>query len=335
MKKIRTHYDNLQVAETASLEVIKGAYKYLSQRWHPDKNPDQREHAERITRIINEAYAVLSDPARRKAHDEWIAAQRYGEDASRQAQREAEQRRQAEEQAAREAQQAEQRRQAEERAAREAQQAEQRRQAEEQTAREAQQAEQRSRAHSSSRWLHYIFGIPLVFLGVYGLFIFIMSITDPELPSRYEVHGSNGDIIYDITTRLEWQRCSLGQTWNGRTCTGEANRYTWDEARAAAARVSGWRLPTIEELRTLVYCSSGQPANFTNARGRCSGNYQQPTIVTEAFPQTPSSFFWSASPASPDAGASDFAWYVFFTFGLDGWSYKSSYGRVRLVRGGQ
>ncbi len=112
MKKIRTHYDNLQVVETASLEVIKGAYKYLSQRWHPDKNPDQREQAEQITRIINDAYAVLSDPARRKAHDEWIAAQRDGEDGSHQAQREAEQRRQAEEQAAREAQQAEQRRQA-------------------------------------------------------------------------------------------------------------------------------------------------------------------------------------------------------------------------------
>jgi DnaJ-class molecular chaperone len=95
MKKIRTHYDNLQVVETASLEVIKGAYKYLSQRWHPDKNPDQREQAEQITRIINDAYAVLSDPARRKAHDEWIAAQRDGEDASHQAQREAEQRRQA------------------------------------------------------------------------------------------------------------------------------------------------------------------------------------------------------------------------------------------------
>lgn len=76
MDKIRTHYDNLQISESAGQEVIKGAYKYLSQKWHPDKNPERREEAERITRIINEAYAVLSDPQRRAEHDEWIARQR-------------------------------------------------------------------------------------------------------------------------------------------------------------------------------------------------------------------------------------------------------------------
>lgn len=74
MKTFRTHYDNLQIAENASPEVVRGAYRYLSQRWHPDKNPDQRDEAARITRLINAAYEVLSDPALRKEHDEWIAA---------------------------------------------------------------------------------------------------------------------------------------------------------------------------------------------------------------------------------------------------------------------
>lgn len=69
---IRTHYDHLQVAQTASEEVIKGAYKYLSQKHHPDKNLDDQAGAERTMRLINEAYAVLSDPQRRKEHDEWI-----------------------------------------------------------------------------------------------------------------------------------------------------------------------------------------------------------------------------------------------------------------------
>ncbi len=70
---MRTHYDNLQVSRNASPEVIKGAYKYLSQKWHPDKNPEKREVAERNLKIINEAYEVLSDPVRRAEHDEWIA----------------------------------------------------------------------------------------------------------------------------------------------------------------------------------------------------------------------------------------------------------------------
>src|ERR1700690_4180124 len=73
---IRTHYDNLQVAENASAEVIRGAYRYLSQMWHPDKNPDNTLEAARTSSLINEAYAVLSDPQRRKEHDLWIRSER-------------------------------------------------------------------------------------------------------------------------------------------------------------------------------------------------------------------------------------------------------------------
>lgn len=74
--KFRTHYDNLQVVETASIEVIRGAYKYLSQKWHPDKHPNDKERATRIMKVINDAYSVLSDPERRREHDAWIRAQR-------------------------------------------------------------------------------------------------------------------------------------------------------------------------------------------------------------------------------------------------------------------
>lgn len=76
MAKFRTHYDNLQVKETASEEVIRGAYRYLSQKWHPDKNIDNKEEAERVLKIINQAYDVLSDPDRRRQHDAWIRQQR-------------------------------------------------------------------------------------------------------------------------------------------------------------------------------------------------------------------------------------------------------------------
>jgi len=77
---IRTHYDNLQVTRTASDEVIRGAYRYLCQKWHPDKHPHDREKAERTTKLLNEAYRVLSDPDRRRQHDEWIAAQEIAAD---------------------------------------------------------------------------------------------------------------------------------------------------------------------------------------------------------------------------------------------------------------
>jgi curved DNA-binding protein CbpA len=72
--RFTTHYDNLKVARNAPLEVIRSAYRALAQKYHPDRYPDSAE-ATRIMGIINEAYAVLSDPQRRAHHDRWIAEQ--------------------------------------------------------------------------------------------------------------------------------------------------------------------------------------------------------------------------------------------------------------------
>lgn len=72
--KIRTHYDNLKVARNAPEEVIRAAYRTLSQKHHPDLNQLNPEAA-KIMRIINAAYEVLSDPEKRRAHDQWIAQQ--------------------------------------------------------------------------------------------------------------------------------------------------------------------------------------------------------------------------------------------------------------------
>jgi hypothetical protein len=76
MAKIHTHYDNLKVSRGAPPEVIRAAYKALSQKYHPDKNPGD-EKAARIMAIVNTAYNCLSDPERRKEHDEWIAAEEW------------------------------------------------------------------------------------------------------------------------------------------------------------------------------------------------------------------------------------------------------------------
>jgi|GEM_PF-2422267 len=72
MARIHTHYDNLKVARDAPPEVIRAAYKTLSQKYHPDRHGNSAD-AIRIIQIINTAYAVLSDPAKRREHDDWIA----------------------------------------------------------------------------------------------------------------------------------------------------------------------------------------------------------------------------------------------------------------------
>lgn len=64
------HYHTLQVSRHAEQEVIDKAYRALSLKHHPDvADPARRPHATERMRRINEAYAVLGDPARRRAYD--------------------------------------------------------------------------------------------------------------------------------------------------------------------------------------------------------------------------------------------------------------------------
>jgi hypothetical protein len=63
-----THYQVLEVAENASPEVLKAAYKSLMQRLHPDKNPGDAMASARAARLAR-AYEILSDPVRRAAYD--------------------------------------------------------------------------------------------------------------------------------------------------------------------------------------------------------------------------------------------------------------------------
>ncbi|WP_146108651.1 DUF1566 domain-containing protein [Chromatium okenii] len=148
------------------------------------------------------------------------------------------------------------------------------------------------------------------------------SIGSSIINGRYRDLG-NG-IVLDIKTDLQWMRCALGQTWTGETCNGEAKKYNWDEAHSAVNELnqhggyaghSDWRLPSIDELKTLIVKD------------------QKPAIDQQAFPNTPKWWFWSGS--LHHASYSDFAWYVVFSSGVAYNCGRNSDGHVRLVRGGQ
>ncbi|MBK5913605.1 J domain-containing protein [Rhodocyclus purpureus] len=72
MPRVHSHYENLKVARDAPPEVIRAAYRSLSQKYHPDRNPGDK-NANKIMAIINLAFETLSDPDKRREHDKWIA----------------------------------------------------------------------------------------------------------------------------------------------------------------------------------------------------------------------------------------------------------------------
>jgi len=65
----KTLYEILEVASTAPLEEIKGAYRRQAMKWHPDRNPGNLAEAERRFKEIGSAYKVLSDPEARAEYD--------------------------------------------------------------------------------------------------------------------------------------------------------------------------------------------------------------------------------------------------------------------------
>lgn len=70
------YYEVLEVTRTSDQESIKKSYRKLALKYHPDRNPDDKDAEERF-KLINEAYEVLSDENKRAIYD------RYGKEGLR------------------------------------------------------------------------------------------------------------------------------------------------------------------------------------------------------------------------------------------------------------
>ncbi|MCK9488792.1 MAG: DUF1566 domain-containing protein [Xanthomonadales bacterium] len=137
-------------------------------------------------------------------------------------------------------------------------------------------------------------------------------------PTTEFVLNQDGTVVHN-RTGLQWARCSLGQTWEGSRCTGQAAVYSWDDATDAVAQLNGatlgghsdWRLPTAQELMSIVE--------------QCR---QAPAININVFPDTPRSGYWTGTIHRGSSQPT----FVGFHLGLEqNWLSHSSY-RVRPVR---
>ena len=68
MAKKRDYYEALGLEKGASEQEIKRAFRKMAMKYHPDKNPGDKEAEERF-KEVNEAYGVLSDPEKKANYD--------------------------------------------------------------------------------------------------------------------------------------------------------------------------------------------------------------------------------------------------------------------------
>ena len=122
--------------------------------------------------------------------------------------------------------------------------------------------------------------------------------------------------------QLMWMRCSVGQTLDGGSCRGSAQRLDWAAAQAAAAELNAsgrlffkdWRVPQLGEL-----------ASITERHCR------NPRVNSAVFPNTATDYYWTVTPRAavkPETSAYG------LNFGEDGVAdfVKSEALHVRLVR---
>jgi hypothetical protein len=114
----------------------------------------------------------------------------------------------------------------------------------------------------------------------------------------------NEDSVLDTQTGLSWQRTVDGtaRSWQdaGRTC------------QSLDLSGSGWRLPSMKELQTLLDLSRATPA-----------------LDPSAFPAAPPQQYWTSSPL---AGSVTDAWFVDFGIGVANTTSRDSLSFVRCVR---
>mmetsp|Transcript_14795 Transcript_14795/g.23041 ORF Transcript_14795/g.23041 Transcript_14795/m.23041 type:complete len:316 (-) Transcript_14795:1381-2328(-) len=65
------YYEVLDLSKNATEEEIKRAYRKQALRWHPDKNPDNKTHAEEMFKTVSHAYSILSNPEKKTIYDKY------------------------------------------------------------------------------------------------------------------------------------------------------------------------------------------------------------------------------------------------------------------------
>jgi hypothetical protein len=105
-------------------------------------------------------------------------------------------------------------------------------------------------------WLSSLFHRSKRGISIIGLCVGMIGMTvNPSMASTQFIIRDH--IVIDLKSGVEWLRCSVGQTWNGETCTGEIVKLNHDQIKEAILQANdqlggNWRLPDLKELEGIV-----------------------------------------------------------------------------------
>lgn len=125
-------------------------------------------------------------------------------------------------------------------------------------------------------------------------------------------------------TGLRWKRCVEGMVWDrdNCACVGKPREFSWEDLPNS----SEWRVPTLEEAKTLLYCSNTK--EWGKACKASSNDYfQNPTIDQGIFPNTPD-WMWTVTEYEFDP---EYVWFIGFYGGGAYYGSRDDSVPVRLV----
>lgn len=167
----------------------------------------------------------------------------------------------------------------------------------------------------------------------------IQQYTQPEALQGGRYLDNQDDTVTDYSTGLMWKKFSEGQ--RSITCgKGMVRQYTWDYAvnrfkQTSFAGYNDWRLPTVEELRSLIDCEHKRATTFIDNGYREFSMEKQCdklTINSAVFPNTSPTRYWTSTTFYNKEA---YAWCLHFDSGQDEENLKYYNASVRLVRSEQ